>query len=159
MILLASGLLRNHRALAEMSEFENFQKWRIDNFVICSSCVSLHSSHKEGAIYLVMASRVSWENWVKGKAHNMNSQTPFCSSSAQPNEFIMKNQYRTLSYEFSIFNPNSFISFFRLKKRTNMGNKKGFSNDFRFWQNCFLHFAFVFSQRKSSFSLRKYLAL
>lgn len=84
--------------------------------------------HQQQRTDLVMPSRVSWENWVTWKAHNMNSQTSFPHlyprGCVQPNEFIMKNQYWTLSYEFSIFNPNSFILLFVYTRTFSFRNKK-----------------------------------
>lgn len=71
---------------------------------------------------------------------------------AYSNEFIMKNQYWTLSYEFSIFNPNSFISLCQGAKEEVL-NKKGFSNDFRFSEIVFCTLHFVFPRRKSSFQV------
>lgn len=71
---------------------------------------------------------------------------------AYSNEFIKKNQYWTLSYIFSIFNPNSFISLCQGAQEEVL-NKKGFSNDFRFSEIVFCTLHFVFPRRKSSFQV------
>lgn len=67
----------------------------------------------------------------------------------------MKNQYRTLSYEFSIFNPNSFISFSACltKKRQKGISEKGFSEVLQWFPvraKLFFALCICVSRRKSS---------